>query len=471
MDILSSNAVSALLCRLDALLQANHSPEQKLVRLEQPLPATHLLGWLASQRQGLSKAYWYGKDGDFAIAGLGVAWKYKLSSRTEISQAFGKARKLLSGLSARHAKCLSYFSFSDNPSQVWPEFGFGQIFLPLIEVTQTRKGCSIACHLVLDSRSPWRERVLQLKGELQQLIWSQKISPLACPRMGEGSYVPDRVSWSNIMASAFQEFTRGLDKVVLSRQAELPQKGLSPWLLMQSWQHSSAHSYCFAFEGDPGAVFLGCSPERLFKRQGNIVQTEALAGTARRSENIIEEMEIEARLMTDSKNIHENRLVLNDILSRLTPLCSALESDRSHSVLKLKNLLHLRYLIRGVIKPGVRDEQLLLALHPTPAVGGTPRDKAMNFINDNESYSRGLYAGACGIIGSDITELNVSIRSALFKPHSISLYSGAGIVRGSSAESEWRELDNKIATVQGILANLQRTLSCEEVDEFSHQAS
>lgn len=457
MENQADSAISALLARLDEVLQARLSGS-RLFRFEHAVPATHLLGWLAHQRPLFTRAYWSDREGDLAIAALGSAWEYRLAAQADIRGGFTAARQWLSGSRAR---CLSYFSFSDRDSQLWPEFGYGRIFLPQIELVQTRQGCTLACNLVLDAAGCWQEQVLRLKYALQQLVWRQAVASPALKLAGEPLHCPDRSGWARLMASAFQAFEQGLDKVVLSRQTRLPlAEGGSPWLLMQGWQQASAHSYSFAFEGASGSVFLGCSPERLFRRHGHMVYTEALAGTSLRGCGQAEEQALEARLMSDHKNIHENRLVLDDILSRLRPLCSALESDQGHSVLRLKNLLHLRYLIRGVIHSNVCDEQLMLALHPTPAVGGTPRQQALGFIHEHEPYCRGLYAGACGIIGDGLTELNVSIRSALFKPHSISLYSGAGIVRGSSVDSEWRELDNKIAIVETLLASLQRTLSC-----------
>ena len=201
-----------------------------------------------------------------------------------------------------------------------------------------------------------------------------------------------------------------------------------------------------------GLMFsLGAPPSGLFSRQGRLIRTEALAGTAARGRNRDEDLQMELKLLNDSKNLHENRLVLDDIRERLSPLCESMESDRSHSVVKLKTVQHLRFLFRGVLKKEVGDPELLLCLHPTPAVGGSSREKALEFIEANEPYSRGLYSGACGFIGRDNTELSVSLRCGLLQENTFSLFSGAGIVKGSEAEDEWQELNNKILTVLGLL--------------------
>ncbi|MGS0727342.1 chorismate-binding protein, partial [Shewanella sp. 0m-11] len=105
-------------------------------------------------------------------------------------------------------------------------------------------------------------------------------------------------------------------------------------------------------------------------------------------------------------------------------------------------------------KPGVNDFQLIQALHPTPAVGGLPKESAMNFIRQQEGYVRGWYAGACGYFNKHESEFAVAIRSALIEPGRINLFAGAGIVAGSEADKEWTELENKLTTILSILTEL-----------------
>ena len=97
------------------------------------------------------------------------------------------------------------------------------------------------------------------------------------------------------------------------------------------------------------------------------------------------------------------------------------------------------------------DWQLLAALHPTPAVGGAPREAALAFIRESEPYDRGWYAGACGMLSRETSEFSVAIRSARITAQGISLFAGAGIVAGSEPAPEWAELDNKIANVLSLL--------------------
>jgi menaquinone-specific isochorismate synthase len=100
--------------------------------------------------------------------------------------------------------------------------------------------------------------------------------------------------------------------------------------------------------------------------------------------------------------------------------------------------------VRGTLQEGVSDAEVLDALHPTPAVGGYPRVEAFEEIRDLEPFDRGWYAGPVGWIGADSAEFAVGIRSGLVSGRKLSLFSGAGIVAGSTAEDEWTEIEQKI---------------------------
>ena len=477
-DVLASDALiqfSELSGYLEQLLNCP-APSKPLVRIERPVPAMNLLGWLSCQRvscqRGYSRSYWQDRDKDYQIAGLGRSWTRKLCSRNDIEPAFNHARELLNCLPNPDAcQCFSYLSFSDDSEQIWSEFGYGVLFLPMLDVTETRAGTTLAINLRAGTEVLWRNSIQQAQELLASVVFQQSLDNTAF-HLTFLEHLPNHTSWKALMGRAFRSFDSGnLDKVVLSRESTFDVYGeLSPWYLMQCWQQANPYSYNFIFEGDDlkdsnlkgsnqkdgnRQVFLGCSPEKLMKRQGTIITSEALAGTSRRGRNEEEDIQLERLLMNDLKNIHENCLVLDDIRLKLTCFCQTLETDRSHSILKLKTVQHLRYLIRGVLNEQANDACLIKALHPTPAVGGTPGAGAGQFIDQNEPYNRGLYAGACGVLGVERSEFSVAIRSARLTPNQLSLYAGAGIVKDSDAQEEWQELDNKVTTILNILNSIQ----------------
>ncbi|WOG26326.1 isochorismate synthase [Endozoicomonas sp. 8E] len=429
-------------------LRLSGAPEQTLVRIEQPLPMINLFNWLSGQTLP-GKSYWQDRESDYKAAGLGKAWRFKVKDQSEVNTCFQQVNAMLD----KTTRCLGYLSFSDSQKMIWPEFGYGEFFFPVIEVVQTRKGCSLACHLLGHDELSWGTSLEKALDYLAQVSWTlEEVDSHYL--LGAPEFLPDQAHWTSLIGHALEGFESGaLQKVVLSREAQLSllEGQLNPWMLLYHWQLANPRSYVFAFESDQGSLFFGCSPERLFRRVDRVVQTEALAGTTRRGSSRHEDFKLELRLLNDSKNVHENRLVLDDIRRRLESICCDLEFDRSHSVVKLKTIQHLRQVIRGVLKDEVSDSQLLSLLHPTPAVGGEPREMARHFIEEREVYSRGLYAGACGVLGKKRSEFTVSIRSALLEERQLRAFSGAGIVNGSDAQDEWQELNNKIGTLLSLL--------------------
>jgi menaquinone-specific isochorismate synthase len=246
-------------------------------------------------------------------------------------------------------------------------------------------------------------------------------------------------------------FQRHTAKVVLSRATRLLCRDpIAPWPLLAAWQENNPNCFQFAFHFSDQRTFIGCSPERLFKRKGRALITEALAGTSLRSDLPEEEQRLTTMLLTDAKIRRENTLVVEDIRQRLATLCDDFEVAPT-SILKLMHVQHLKHRIHGYLKESTSDTQLLASLHPTPAVGGTPREQALAFICRHEPYQRGWYAGVCGYLSEQRSEFCVAIRSALIDHRTIQLFAGAGIVNGSDAEQEWQELNTKIHTLMTLL--------------------
>jgi menaquinone-specific isochorismate synthase len=155
-------------------------------------------------------------------------------------------------------------------------------------------------------------------------------------------------------------------------------------------------------------------------------------------------------LLHSAKDRSEHTYVRTGIQEALAPLCEELDLDGDVAEMKLARGRHLKSMVRGTLKEGVTDAGLLEAMHPTPAVGGHPRDGALVEIRDLEPFDRGLYAGPVGWIGAGASEFAVGIRSGLVRGRTLDLYSGAGIVAGSVPHEEWAEIENKISDFTGM---------------------
>jgi menaquinone-specific isochorismate synthase len=120
-------------------------------------------------------------------------------------------------------------------------------------------------------------------------------------------------------------------------------------------------------------------------------------------------------------------------------------------LLKLARGQHLYSAVQGELRTGVSDARLLAALHPTPALGGQPKDAALERIAEWEPFDRGWYAAPVGWVSRTSAEFAVAIRCGLVQPERLALFSGAGIVRGSTAASEWEEIELKIRDFINVL--------------------
>ena len=210
---------------------------------------------------------------------------------------------------------------------------------------------------------------------------------------------------------------------------------------------------CFHFYVEPveGTAFLGASPERLFRREGRFVRSEAVAGTRPRGASSEDDDDLRDDLLGSEKDRSEHGFVEVGIREALGPLCGEIEVEGGVSEMKLASRRHLVSRVDGVLREGVTDAEVLRALHPTPAVGGYPGAEALEGIRDLEPFDRGWYAGPVGWIGADASEFAVGIRSGLVRGRTLALFSGAGIVAGSKPEEEWVEIEQKIEDFTGAV--------------------
>lgn len=261
---------------------------------------------------------------------------------------------------------------------------------------------------------------------------------------------PTKKQWADLVELAI-EYKALLPKVVLSRETELCfDDPIDPWDIMDLWQQANPNSFHYVLQFSDKHSFISCSPERLFSRQQQQVTTEALAGTVNRGRNQREDDLLLQSLLNDKKIDRENHIVQEFIIANLKQLKAQVNCAPAQ-VMQLQNVQHLCVPIKALLTKDTQDSHLLHKLHPTPAVGGIPKLPALQFINDNEPYTRGWYAGAVGCISEHESDFSVAIRSALISENCIKLFAGAGIVTGSVAEQEWQELDNKIQTILTIL--------------------
>lgn len=227
-----------------------------------------------------------------------------------------------------------------------------------------------------------------------------------------------------------------LQKVVLARP--LDAEGPSPFDVVDvlaRLREQNPRCATFLFRAPDDTCFLGATPETLCRVDGQVLETEALAGTAAPGQA--------DGLRGHDKDVREHASVVGYLAAALKPLAEQVSSDAEPALLTLKNVVHLRTGFRAELRPGVTPAQVVEALHPTPAVGGSPRERALSFLVEHEGLDRGWYAGPVGWVGPGRAHLMVALRSARVKGAKARLFVGVGLVAGSNADSEWRETEMK----------------------------
>ena len=290
------------------------------------------------------------------------------------------------------------------------------------------------------------------KSFLKQLsISSNKESSL--PKISTHHFIPNKENWMRNIEQCYNEFSKNsFQKLVMSRKVVLESSNdFNSKSIFQELTQNSKNSFDFFFHF-VNQRFFGSTPETLFLRNKNNLITESLAGTRKRGINYEKDALLEQELLNDPKERSEQKYVTDEIVNRLNGISTKVDVGETR-IKKLANLQHLQNEIHAVLKEDISNEDLIVLMHPTPAVGSLPLENGKEKIKEIENYDRGLYAGVISLNFNENSLNLVGIRSALSNESEkkLYLYSGAGIVNGSKAENEWEEINNKLRSFLSIL--------------------
>jgi menaquinone-specific isochorismate synthase len=257
-------------------------------------------------------------------------------------------------------------------------------------------------------------------------------------------------AWRGAVLAALEAIGTGrIDKVVLAREAAV--EGERPFpraeLLRRLRRRSGGSTFLYASGG-----FVGASPELLVRRQGRMASSRPMAGTVPRGDSAAAEADGLARLTGSAKEAVEHRLVVDAVAEGLAKAADRVEVGRPE-VVRLTTVAHLATEITAELT-GPLPTALELAglLHPTPAVGGSPRDAALAAIAALEPFDRGCYAGPVGWVDrAGDGEWAVALRGASLEGRHARLLAGAGIVPGSDPDAEWAETEHKLRAMLEVL--------------------
>lgn len=239
------------------------------------------------------------------------------------------------------------------------------------------------------------------------------------------------------------------NKVVLARELLLKtDEPINVAAVLRRLNQAFGTAIIFAVDG-----FVGASPELLVSRDIEMVRAHPLAGTAPRSSDPVRDAELAAELNVSTKNQIEHRITIDWLLDTLLPFCSYVDAEPEPGIMTLPNVHHLATQVEGRLSsPAASVLDLVAALHPTPAVGGDPRDLALKAIDAEEPGDRGLYAGPVGWVdAAGNGEFAVGLRSGHVDGNTASIWAGVGVVGDSDPAAELEETRAKFQAMLGAV--------------------
>ena len=384
-------------------------------------------------------AGYFSSPGGVTLGGLGTAWT-AVAAGTDRFAALDAA--IEEGL-PEGAEALIGFSFAAGgpASPEWEGFPGAAAWLPQITVVR-RQGATRLVLAVPPGGSPaavlTAAATLRFPGEAEapSAVASRAVPPLA--------------DWqAKVGEAAAAAGAGGPAKVVLARSLRVAlDRPADPFDLVALLQELSPAAYAYGWQAGPAAL-VGASPELLVSRSGERFACRPLAGSAPRGAGPEDDRRLGEALLASRKERAEHAFVVEAITAALRPLASSLEVPAGPVLDRLPGVQHLATPLGGITAS--RLLALAGALHPTPAVGGVPRDAALAAIDAVEGFDRGWYAGGVGWAdAAGDGEVALALRGALLRYDEAILYAGAGIVAGSEPGAEAAETDLKLAGMLGL---------------------
>lgn len=417
--------------------------------------------YAAARALGFEAVLWLQPADGRSMVGIGRAWTIEPGGPERFSAAALAWRTVLNGAGRPTGAAadspgpgpilLGGLGFSGGKpasGDAWGPFGAGSLVLSTFTVSRDSAGAFLTTAagpeqtrgLDLERlERDWADLVMRCQDRREVMDGASPGLPVAAAVAAQST--PDRAAWDRTVGLFAGAVGRGrIDKVVLSRRVAY--RATADFDLVSALRHlarTAPESTTFAF-GRQGATFLGATPERLARTKGRSFETVAIAGSAARGRDPAEDARFTAALLASEKDREEQAVVVETLRSSLAPIVEVMDAPDAPGILRLRHVQHLVTPIIGRL----RDEQGLLALadrlHPTPAVGGAPRDLALEMIAEHEHADRGWYAGPIGWLGADGDgEMMVALRCGLVTGSQATLFAGCGIVADSDPAREWEE--------------------------------
>ncbi len=337
----------------------------------------------------------------------------------------------------------------------WSSLAPAILTLPELSICRSGSRCYLTVNAVVGPADDSEVKIAELEKRLAGLRLDP--IPMLDPHPTSQAQIHSALppgDFEAMVGDATERIAAGeMHKVVLAREVIVTSSSAhQPAALFGAMREQFSSCFCFCC-GTPEAAFFGASPELLVRRSGASVSTVALAGSIRRSSDPAVDDHLGEQLLRSDKNRREQRIVSERIVRTLRPHAVWVEAAAEPEVVKVANIQHLATPVIAQLAEPRSAVELAGLMHPTPAVGGEPREAAVAAIAEMEGMDRGWYAGPVGWMdATEDGEFCVALRSALLRDRQAHLYAGVGVVDGSEPEAELEETEIKLQALLPLLA-------------------
>ncbi|MFP7492157.1 isochorismate synthase [Terribacillus saccharophilus] len=383
--------------------------------------------------------FWYSQKDDFFLVGAGPAildmrtadeWEHAMESAVvhNLSSKPGTGPVAFSGMHFQKERTRS----------LWKDFPNTQYRIPAFTLTKTKEEYYLTINQLVDD-TDLDSQIAAVSSQLEHLFAENSLSGSKMELLHQEEL--ESQAWKRLVKQATDTIkATDLDKVVLARGMKLEfNEKIRAAGVLRNLLETQKDSFIFAVENGTGC-FLGATPERLVRVEAGVLHTSCVAGTAPRGNDEKEDQSIGEALLQDSKNREEHQYVVKMITGVIGKYSKDLRLPASPQLMKLRQLQHLYTPVTAKLLPGASLQQIVQELHPTPALGGLPKQEALDFIETKEPLERGWYGAPIGWLDSYRNgDTAVAIRSGLLHDDQAVLFAGCGVVKDSDPEMEFEE--------------------------------
>ncbi|MFJ7953095.1 isochorismate synthase MenF [Lysinibacillus sp. NPDC096418] len=393
--------------------------------------------------------YWQNREKTMTLVGLGHAYTIQNSAKDDRFDGVEKewislTKNCIKGQAELQPILFGGFTFDpqNEVSGEWTDFPEAYFALATYQLVLRDDKAYISVNLVTKNAHA-EEQFEVLRKERDHLIHAAQVKEVKTYSKPEminyfEPYKEQYLASINQVTSLIKE--KEADKVVIARSLALQFKEqVGSQQVLSQVINEQPESYLFGLERN-NLLFFGASPERLVKVEKGRAFSSCVAGSIKRGKTAEEDMVLGQSLLNDRKNGGEHQYVVDMIAETFRKNCTDMKIPTGPRLLKIRDIQHLYTPVEGQLNADATILQLTKHLHPTPALGGVPRQEAMAAIRKYEPMNRGLYAAPIGWLDAEGNgEFVVAIRSASLVDDKAYLYAGGGIVADSEPQSEYEE--------------------------------